>query len=306
MMRLIEAKFKEEKILIQQTHNIELQKIIDRKNNEIENLKMNFGKNKKDYEESIVVLEQKIQHLSKEIYTNEEEYDRQINYLKNQVVEITEKKQFESDKKVWNYKYFNPYYNKIFYKITTIKLKEIVNSYEKEKFDLQKQHTKAFQDLVDETNLRLKKVESEYNEQQNLTDKVISELENRIQLLKNEMDKNTQIMNNLEFDLKNKNAQIEMLDSKVKDIMSKNAFLENENQMLKDKNSKDLSQMESIFNTKCQDYENTIQKINQSLHDLEKLRTNLEKKLDKSNFMLKLDNLKKIKDYLIWLILIFF
>jgi centrosomal protein CEP112 len=99
MMRLIESKLKEEKILIQQTHNSELQKIIDRKNNEIENLKINFSKNKKDYEENISILEKKIQQLSNERFTNQEDYERQINNLKNQVVEVAEKKQFESDNK---------------------------------------------------------------------------------------------------------------------------------------------------------------------------------------------------------------
>lgn len=42
----------------------------------------------------------------------------------------------------------------------------MVSKYEKEKFDMQKSHTKAFQDLVDETNVRLRKVEAEYNQQQ--------------------------------------------------------------------------------------------------------------------------------------------
>ena len=40
---------------------------------------------------------------------------------------------------------------------------------EKEKADLQKQHTEAFQVLVEETNARLRKVESEYNDQQAIT-----------------------------------------------------------------------------------------------------------------------------------------
>lgn len=31
---------------------------------------------------------------------------------------------------------------------------------------MQRTHTKAFQDLVDETNVRLRKVEAEYNQQQ--------------------------------------------------------------------------------------------------------------------------------------------
>ena len=50
-----------------------------------------------------------------------------------------------------------------------LKLKTLIENYEREKFELQKQHTKAFQDLVDETNYRLKKVDSEYNNQQNIT-----------------------------------------------------------------------------------------------------------------------------------------
>jgi chromosome segregation ATPase len=152
---------------------------------------------------------------------------------------------------------------------------------------LQKQHTKAFQDLVDETNIRLKKVESEYNDQQNMTDKVISELENRIQLLKNEMDKNTQIIKNLELELKNKNNQINMLDSKVKETKSKNVFLENENQILKENHSKELSQLESMFNSKNQDYENIIQNLKKNLYDIDKFKTNLEKKNEKLNYMLK-------------------
>lgn len=49
------------------------------------------------------------------------------------------------------------------------KINDLVNNYEKDKFELQKQHTCAFQELVDETNLRLKKVECEYNSQQSIT-----------------------------------------------------------------------------------------------------------------------------------------
>ena len=60
--------------------------------------------------------------------------------------------------------------NKNIYFITFFpKLKTLIENYEREKFELQKQHTKAFQDLVDETNFRLKKVDSEYNTQQNIT-----------------------------------------------------------------------------------------------------------------------------------------
>lgn len=58
-LRLLEAKFKEEKCNLQQMHTNEIQKILDRKNNELESIKSSFGKKKKDYEENIFSLEKK-------------------------------------------------------------------------------------------------------------------------------------------------------------------------------------------------------------------------------------------------------
>ncbi len=46
------------------------------------------------------------------------------------------------------------------------KLNDVLGNCENEKFELQKQHARVFQDLVDETNNRLKKVEDEHREQQ--------------------------------------------------------------------------------------------------------------------------------------------
>ena len=38
-------------------------------------------------------------------------------------------------------------------------------AFEQEKFDMQKQHTKSMQELLDETNARLQRMEEEYTEQ---------------------------------------------------------------------------------------------------------------------------------------------
>ena len=83
---------------------------------------------------------------------------------------------------------------------------------------MQKQHTKAFQDLVEETNLKLKRVESEYNEQQSMTDKVILELENKAQLLRNEMEKNLQLAAGLEKEKRELLKQIEQLDRSCNEL----------------------------------------------------------------------------------------
>ena len=91
-------------------------------------------------------------------------------------------------------------------------LTEVFNKGEKEKFDMQKQHTKAFQDLVEETNMKLKRVECEYNEQQSMNDKVILEMENKAQLLRSEMEKYVQLTSSLEKEKRELAKQIEMLE----------------------------------------------------------------------------------------------
>jgi hypothetical protein len=55
----MEATFKEERINIQQQHSNEIQKLLDRKNSEIDNIKSSFHKKKKEYEDNIDSLMKK-------------------------------------------------------------------------------------------------------------------------------------------------------------------------------------------------------------------------------------------------------
>jgi centrosomal protein CEP112 len=57
--RKIEAKFHEEKLILQQKHDDAVQKILDRKNSEIEELKSQFRKKSKEYDDTIHKLERK-------------------------------------------------------------------------------------------------------------------------------------------------------------------------------------------------------------------------------------------------------
>jgi hypothetical protein len=58
-IRKLEAKFHEEKLTLQQKHDINVQKIIDRKNTEIEELKSHFRKKTKEAEETMNKLERR-------------------------------------------------------------------------------------------------------------------------------------------------------------------------------------------------------------------------------------------------------
>jgi hypothetical protein len=50
-----------------------------------------------------------------------------------------------------------------------LQLHDCVAGFEQEKFELHKQHTKAIQELLEETNGRLQRMESEYNQQTDST-----------------------------------------------------------------------------------------------------------------------------------------
>ncbi len=189
-VKKLESKFQEEKLDAQHQHNLEIQKIMDRKNHELESLKKEHRSKTKEDENHINSLERKLNQVTKQLAATQIECDRKINELANETSHVLEMNQKDNEKK----------------------FKELFYAHEKEKSELQKQHTNALQVLVEETNSRLKNVESEYNEQQAITDKVVRELESRTQLLKNEMEKNLRLIENLQGDktgLEQKNESLE-------------------------------------------------------------------------------------------------
>ena len=50
-----------------------------------------------------------------------------------------------------------------------LQINDIVGEFEQEKFEMQKQHTKSIQEILDDTNARLQKMEKEYSQQTHST-----------------------------------------------------------------------------------------------------------------------------------------
>ena len=46
-----------------------------------------------------------------------------------------------------------------------LQINDIVGEFEQEKFEMQKHHTKSIQEILDDTNARLQKMEKEYSQQ---------------------------------------------------------------------------------------------------------------------------------------------
>ncbi|NXK95915.1 CE112 protein, partial [Formicarius rufipectus] len=81
-MKIAEGKFHEEKLKLQQKHDSDVQKILSRKNNEIEVLKSGYKKKQKEADEIIRKLEKKVQTLVRESQVVREAKEQQIVELK--------------------------------------------------------------------------------------------------------------------------------------------------------------------------------------------------------------------------------
>ncbi|XP_035157493.1 centrosomal protein of 112 kDa isoform X2 [Callithrix jacchus] len=164
--KMMEAKFHEEKLRLQQKHDADVQKILERKNNEIEELKTLYRSKQHETEETIRKLEKKVQTLIRDCQVIRESKEDQIAELKKICEQSTESLNNDWEKKLHN----------------------AVAEMEQEKFDLQKRHTENIQELLEDTNVRLNKMESEYMAQTQSTNHMIKELEARVQQLTGEAE----------------------------------------------------------------------------------------------------------------------
>ncbi|KFO18096.1 Centrosomal protein of 112 kDa [Fukomys damarensis] len=165
-IKMVEAKFHEEKLKLQQKHDADVQKILERKNNEIEELKTLYKKKQNETEETIRKLEKKVQTLVRDCQVIRETKENQIAELKKICEQSTESLNNDWEKKLHN----------------------AVAEMEKEKFELQKQHTENIQELLEDTNVRLNKMEGEYMAQTQSTNQMVKELEARVHQLTGEAE----------------------------------------------------------------------------------------------------------------------
>ncbi|NXW13729.1 CE112 protein, partial [Circaetus pectoralis] len=160
-MKIAEGKFHEEKLKLQQKHDTDVQKILDRKNDEIEVLKSLYKNKQNEAEETIRKLEKKVQTLVRESQVIREAKEKQIVELKKMCEQSNDSLNNEWEKRLHN----------------------AVAEMEKEKFNIRKKHTEDMQELLEDTNARLSKMEEDYLEQIKSTNQTVKKLEARVQQL---------------------------------------------------------------------------------------------------------------------------
>ncbi|XP_039595312.1 centrosomal protein of 112 kDa-like [Polypterus senegalus] len=183
--KLLEAKFHEEKLKLEQKHDADVKKIIDRKNSEIEALKNYYRTKQAEAEETNKSLEKRIKSLVQESKVFRESKDQQISELKKIADESVDSVKNEWEKKLHN----------------------AVTKLEMERFDLQKKHAENIHELLEDTNSRLSRMEAEHAAQTKATDLIVKELEARVQQLTVEVENG----NLLRQKLTQEKAELEIL-----------------------------------------------------------------------------------------------
>ncbi|XP_051905475.1 centrosomal protein of 112 kDa isoform X1 [Hippocampus zosterae] len=157
-VKVLECKHQEEKVKMQQRHDADVDKILHQRNVEIDELKSRYRAQQKESEEMIHKLEWKVQSVLKESQVICESKDKQIAELKKMTDQSVDCLKNEWEKK----------------------LLAAVADVEKEKFELQKQHTDNIQELLESTKMRLAKMEAEYNTRSQSTVQMVRELERQV------------------------------------------------------------------------------------------------------------------------------
>ncbi|XP_070580132.1 centrosomal protein of 112 kDa-like isoform X2 [Ptychodera flava] len=262
--KMLEAKFHEEKLNLQQKHDEAIQKILDRKNLEIEDVKSHYRGKTKENEETIKKLEKKVQTLVKESSIIRENKDKQIAELKKMAEQTTQSSQNEYEKK----------------------LHDAIADFEQEKFDMQKQHTKNIQELLDDTNARLQKMEGEYNAQVAANSNVIKELEDRVQQLTQEAETHSSTRIKLGQERLELESRHNRLVSDHEELKAKYSALDKEYNRLREDHDREVRQVrnktDATLEYMRQEHSLSTAKSSDSIRDLEQQVMQLKQSLQES------------------------
>uniref|UniRef100_A0A7N8XIG0 Centrosomal protein 112 n=1 Tax=Mastacembelus armatus TaxID=205130 RepID=A0A7N8XIG0_9TELE len=223
-IKVLEAKHQEEKLKMQQSHDADVEKILDRKNGEIEEMKSMYRAKQKESEEVIRKLEKKVQSVLRESQVICESKEKQIAELKKMSDQSTDSLKNEWEKK----------------------LHAAVTQMEQEKFELQKKHTVNIQELLEDTNLRLAKMEAEYIARSQAT--VMRELEMRVKHQSAEVEKGNALRQKVTQEKAQLEIQIASISAELQEANRRTMILQKEKEQ------------------QSEQYEQTIQKL-QAKHE---------------------------------------
>ncbi|XP_073670188.1 centrosomal protein of 112 kDa isoform X3 [Paramisgurnus dabryanus] len=272
--KVLEAKHQEEMLRMQQKHDAEIQKVLDRKNSEIDELKSLYRGKQKEGEETVRRLENRVQSLLRESQVIRQTKEKQISELKKMSDQSAESLKNEWEKK----------------------LHAAVAEMEQEKFELQKKHTQNIQDLLEDTNQRLAKMEEEYNAQTLSTEQMVKELETRVKQLSAEVETG----NLLRQKVTQEKAELELLiasiSSELQEANHRNISIQKDIEKMRDHHADTLQNLEKKHAADMshfqQEHAISLSKSSEVMEDLEQTVVSLKQQIQEA----EKKNQKQLKD----------
>uniref|UniRef100_A0A8D0F1M8 Centrosomal protein 112 n=1 Tax=Strix occidentalis caurina TaxID=311401 RepID=A0A8D0F1M8_STROC len=224
-MKIAEGRFHEEKLKLQQKHDTDVQKILDRKNDEIEVLKSLYKNKQNEAEETIRKLEKKVQTLVRESQVVREAKEKQIVELKKMCEQSNDSLNNEWEKRLHN----------------------AVAEMEKEKFNIRKKHTEDMQKLLDDTNARLGKMEEDYLEQIKSTNQTIKKLDARVQQLTVEAENSNLQRQKLSQQKADAEQRYQVVCSELQDVKARHSSLQKDKDHIIQEYEGNIQQLQSKY-----------------------------------------------------------
>nr|XP_024657890.1 centrosomal protein of 112 kDa isoform X3 [Maylandia zebra] len=263
-IKVLEAKHQEEKLKMQQRHDAEVEKILDRKNGEIEEMKSLHRTKQKESEETIRKLEKKVQSVLRESQVICESKEKQIAELKKMSDQSADSLKNEWEKK----------------------LHAAVTEMEQEKFELQKKHTQNIQELLEDTNIRLAKMESDYNAQSQATEQTMRELELRVKQQSAEGEKGNTLRQKVTQEKAELEIHIASISTELQEANRRIMILQKEKEELSEQHEQAMQKLQVKYETDLShlhhEHALSAAKASEVMADLEKTVAQIKQQLEDS------------------------
>ncbi|XP_040047728.2 centrosomal protein of 112 kDa isoform X12 [Gasterosteus aculeatus] len=253
-IKLLESKHQEEKLKMQQRHDADVEKILDRKNGEIEETKSLHRAKQKESEETIRKLERKVQSVTRESQAACESREKLIAELKKTSDQSTDSLRNEWEKK----------------------LHAAVTEMEQDKFKLQTKHTENIQELLEDTNLRLAQMEAEYIARSRVAEQTERELQLRVKQQSAEVEKGNALRQRMAQEKAQLETHVVSISTELQEANKRNALLQKE----KEQHEQELRvHYDTQLSRLHQEHDLSAAKSSEVMGDLEKTVAALKQQL---------------------------
>uniref|UniRef100_UPI0037E9BDD6 centrosomal protein of 112 kDa n=1 Tax=Semicossyphus pulcher TaxID=241346 RepID=UPI0037E9BDD6 len=260
-IKVLEAKHQEEKLRMQQRHDADVEKILDRKNGEIEETKSVYRVKQRESEEMNCKLEKKVQSVLRESQVICESKEKQIAELKKMLDQSADSLKNEWEKK----------------------LHAAVTEMEQEKFELQKKHTESIQELLEDTNLRLAKMEAEYSVRTQATEQTVRELEQRVKQQSVEVEKGNLLRQKVTQEKAQLEIHIASISAELQEANRRNMILQKEKEQQSEQHEQTVLKLQAKHETDMshlhQEHDLSAAKSSEVMEDFERTVAHLKQQL---------------------------